>query len=47
MNFLHSKGVCHGDLKSVNVLIEEPSLIPKLVDFGSAALLVDKQLSKE
>jgi len=39
---LHTKSVCHGDLKSVNILIEQDSLVPKLADFGTAAMMAEK-----
>jgi len=33
---LHSKGILHGDVRSANVIVEEPSLTPILLDFGLA-----------
>jgi hypothetical protein len=36
--YLHRIQVCHEDLKSENVLIEEPSQIPKICDYGFASL---------
>src|SRR5207248_11134439 len=35
---LHRQGVWHKDLKPANVLIEDPSGRPRLLDFGLAAM---------
>ena len=33
INALHSNNIIHGDLKPSNIIIEEPSLTPKITDF--------------
>ena len=38
---VHSKGVCHRDLKLENVLLDEDTLHVKLIDFGLSQILAD------
>lgn len=41
--YIHSKGVCHRDIKPQNLLLDPQSHIVKLCDFGSAKILVRGQ----
>ena len=38
--YIHSKGICHRDIKPQNVLVDSNSHLLKLCDFGSAKQLV-------
>lgn len=40
INYIHSIGICHRDIKPQNILVDPNSHILKLVDFGSAKKLV-------
>lgn len=40
LTFIHSKGICHRDLKPDNILLDE-DLQVKLCDFGSAKVLIE------
>lgn len=38
--YLHSHRICHRDIKSSNLLVNEPAMVLKLCDFGSAKEMV-------
>ena len=38
LDYIHSKGIAHGDLTTVNILINDKN-IPKIIDFGIACFL--------
>jgi serine/threonine protein kinase len=40
INYIHSLGICHRDIKPQNILIDDTNHILKLCDFGSAKKLV-------
>ena len=40
LNYIHSLGICHRDLKPHNVLVDPETSLLKLCDFGSAKVLV-------
>jgi serine/threonine protein kinase len=42
MRFLHANGIVHRDLKTMNILLDEP-LIVKIADFGLAGIMKDQQ----
>ncbi|GAA5845433.1 hypothetical protein JCM9279_003029 [Rhodotorula babjevae] len=39
--YIHSVGICHRDIKPQNLLLNPPSGILKLCDFGSAKILIE------
>jgi glycogen synthase kinase 3 beta len=39
--YIHSVGICHRDIKPQNLLLNPPTGILKLCDFGSAKILVE------
>jgi serine/threonine protein kinase len=39
--YIHSKGICHRDIKPQNLLLDPKDHIVKLCDFGSAKILVE------
>jgi len=43
VNYIHSKGICHRDIKPHNFLIETTSHTVKICDFGSAKMLVKNE----
>lgn len=45
LNYIHSLGICHRDIKPQNLLIDPVRGILKLCDFGSAKILDPKQPS--
>lgn len=45
LNFLHSNSIIHGDIKPANILMF--GNVPKLSDFGSSILYLDKKISLE
>ena len=45
LGYLHSKDICHRDMKLENILIDETGYI-KLIDFGLARILKDSELSQ-
>ncbi|KAJ7640510.1 kinase-like domain-containing protein, partial [Mycena rosella] len=40
LQYLHSRKICHGDLKGVNILVEEPGRA-LLCDFGLSRIKAD------
>ncbi|KAJ1812066.1 glycogen synthase kinase 3 [Coemansia sp. RSA 2599] len=40
LNFIHSMGICHRDIKPQNLLVDSSTAVLKLCDFGSAKMLV-------
>ena len=40
LNYIHTLGICHRDIKPQNVLVDPSTHILKLCDFGSAKILV-------
>jgi serine/threonine protein kinase len=40
LNYIHSMGVCHRDIKPQNLLVNPRTHVLKLCDFGSAKILV-------
>ncbi|KAJ2854889.1 glycogen synthase kinase 3 [Coemansia asiatica] len=40
LNFIHSMGICHRDIKPQNLLVDSTTAVLKLCDFGSAKMLV-------
>lgn len=38
--YIHSRGVCHRDIKPQNLLLDTSTHVVKLCDFGSAKCLV-------
>jgi serine/threonine protein kinase len=43
--YLHAKGICHRDIKSANILVDDSNLTLKLCDLGSAKQLVPDEPS--
>jgi len=44
IGYLHSKDICHRDMKLENILMDEEGYL-KLIDFGLAKILKDTDLS--
>ena len=46
---VHSKGVCHGDIKPANILIETGSDVPRvrIIDFGAGRFLKEGRYTKQ
>lgn len=42
LNDVHSRGILHQDIKPENIVVENETGIPKLVDFGLACRAIDK-----
>ncbi|KAJ2698149.1 glycogen synthase kinase 3 [Coemansia sp. IMI 203386] len=40
LNFIHSMGICHRDIKPQNLLVDSTTAVLKLCDFGSAKMLI-------
>ena len=40
LNYLHTSGICHRDIKPQNLLLDPKTHVVKLIDFGSAKVLV-------
>lgn len=45
IGYLHSKDICHRDMKLENILIDESGYL-KLIDFGLAKILKDSEMSQ-
>ena len=41
--YIHSRGICHRDIKPQNLLLDPNTGILKLCDFGSAKILVENE----
>lgn len=39
--YIHSVGICHRDIKPQNLLLNPPTGVLKLCDFGSAKILIE------
>ena len=46
IDYIHSVGVCHRDLKLDNILVEEKNNMVKIIDFGFAAFCSNSQKLK-
>lgn len=45
MEYLHSKGIVHRDLKADNILIDK-NMIAKITDFGSSRSMQETKMTK-
>lgn len=43
--YIHSFGICHRDIKPQNLLLNPDSVVLKLIDFGSAKILVEGEVN--
>ena len=46
IQYCHSKGVIHGDIKEENILVDANTGDIKLIDFGAATFLHDERCTK-
>jgi len=45
VGYLHSKGICHRDIKPTNILCDLDTNIIKICDFGSARILNSDEMN--